>query len=236
MSKQPLMRFYCQVVAIKEHKMGEFFNLDNPVFSAINKFVDMIFLSIVYIIICIPIITIGPATTALYYTVVKNIRRERGYPLREFFRSFKDNFKQGFVLTLIFGAIYLVLYVDLQYARSLTGSLASTARGIFIGMLLIVMSINLYVFPYLSRFEAKTSLILKSSLFLAIKHLPSTILMLVVFLSGAYFTRNLVIIIFIIPAATILIQSFMMERIFKKYMPEKSEEDSEKRLDEWYLD
>ena len=51
--------------------MAGFFNYDNAVITTINKIVDMILLSIVYVILCIPIITIGPATTALYYAVVK---------------------------------------------------------------------------------------------------------------------------------------------------------------------
>ena len=68
--------------------MSGFFNLDNPFFSIMGKIFDMMVISVVYILICIPIITIGPATTALYYVVVKLIRRERGYVFSEFFKSF----------------------------------------------------------------------------------------------------------------------------------------------------
>ncbi|HHX55596.1 MAG TPA: YesL family protein [Clostridiales bacterium] len=216
--------------------MGTLFNLDNPVFTAINKFVDMLFLSIVYIIICIPIITIGPATTALYYTVVKNVRKERGYPFREFFKSFKDNFKQGALITIMLVVAYIVMYIDIQFAKTLTGIPNMILVSIFMGMLIVLVSINIYVFPYLSRFEAKTKQTLLNSLFLAIRHLPSTLLLIVILIAGASLAFIIPIFIIIVPSLTVLLQSFLIERIFKKYMPDKSKENLEEGIDEWYLE
>lgn len=216
--------------------MGNLFNLDNPVFTAINKFVDMLFLSVVYLIICIPIITIGPATTALYYTVVKNVRKERSYPFREFFKSFKENFKQGALITIMLIVAYIVIYVDIQYAKSLTGIQNMILVSIFMGMLIVLVSVNIYVFPYLSRFEAKIKQTLLNSLFLTIRHLPSTLLLLVILIAGVVLAYIIPILIFIIPSLTILLQSFLIERIFKKYMPVKSKENLEEGIDEWYLE
>ena len=86
--------------------MGNFFNMDNPLFSILSKVCDMLFISIAFILICIPVITIGPACTALYYVVVKVIRRERGYVFREFFKSFRLNFKRRIISVLM--TIYLL--------------------------------------------------------------------------------------------------------------------------------
>ena len=93
--------------------MGSLFNLENGFFSFMGKFWDMILLSIIWVLCCIPIITIGPATTAMYYATVKVIRRERGYVLREFFRSFKDNLKLGLISAFIFlsiSSLFSILY------------------------------------------------------------------------------------------------------------------------------
>ena len=78
--------------------MSNLFNMDNPLFSILSKICDMLFISIIYIFLCIPIITIGPASTALYYTMVKVVRKERGYIFREFFKSFKLNFKRASIV------------------------------------------------------------------------------------------------------------------------------------------
>ena len=85
----------CKEISFRRWIMGNLFNMDNAFFSFISKVCDIMILSTVWILLCIPIITIGPASTALYYAVVKVVRRERGYLLREFFRSFKMNFKRG---------------------------------------------------------------------------------------------------------------------------------------------
>lgn len=217
--------------------MASFFNYDNQVFSSINKMVDMLVLSIIYVLICLPIVTIGPATTALYYTIVKNIRRERGYPFREFFKSFKNNFKQGLILTLIFVAIYLVLFFDINFtATELKGMQRNIFTGIFIGLTILVISINLYVFPYLSRFEVKLKQLFKNSFFLSIRHFPSTILMFIIVVLGFLASLTIPPLIMIMPGIVILLQSFLVERIFKKYMPDKSEDNYEQGVDEWYLE
>ena len=155
--------------------MANIFNYDNPIISTINKIADMVILSILYLIICIPIVTIGPATTALYYTIVKNIRKERSYTYKEFFKGFKSNSKQGFIVTLILLVIYFVLYFDLRFAQSRIGIQQSVFTGIFLGISIIVIAVNVYIFPYLSRFEVKITQLFKNSFYLAVKHFPSTI-------------------------------------------------------------
>ena len=69
------------------------FNWDNIVFQMLGKLVDCVWVSILWVICCIPVFTIGASTTALYYTVHKSIRGDRGYTTRTFFGAFRDNFK-----------------------------------------------------------------------------------------------------------------------------------------------
>ncbi len=216
--------------------MSSIFNLDNPILTTLNKITDMVLLSIVYIIICIPVVTIGPATTALYYTIVKNIRRERSYPFREFFQCFKTNFKQALITTLILILVYIILFIDLKIAQLIGGTIGVILTGIFLTLLLVASFVTLYVFPHLSRFEVTIKLLFKNSIFLAFRHLPSTILILIIVLAGLIGTYILPFIIIVIPALVVLLQSFLMERIFKIYMPEKSKEAKEQGIDEWYLD
>ena len=53
--------------------MGDFFNVDNKFFQGLGKIIDVICLSAFWFFLCIPIVTAGAATTALYYTVNKVI-------------------------------------------------------------------------------------------------------------------------------------------------------------------
>ena len=219
--------------------MGGFFSFDNPVFHVINKIVDMIIISMIYLIVCIPIITIGPATTALYYTAVKVLRRERGYLSREFFHSFKENFKVGTIVTIILVVLYSVLMFDIKYAKNLSaqGSMqGSILLYIFSVFFITVTFITIYIFPVLSRFTLGVKQLFKDAFLMSIRHLPSTILMAVLLFICIFVTYCFYIPIILFPALCLFLQSFIMERILKKYMPESEEDPEETGKDEWYLE
>ena len=95
--------------------MNRLFNQDNPVMKVLSKIFDIGWLSILYLLFCIPVITIGPATTALYYTAIKVLRRERGYVWSEFFGCFKREFKLGAMLGIGFTLVYALLLFNLKY-------------------------------------------------------------------------------------------------------------------------
>ena len=220
--------------------MSNIFNLDNPFFTAMSKLCDLVWLSILYVFLCIPIITIGPATTALYYAVVKVVRRERGYVTREFFHSFKNNLKQGMGLTAILVIAYLILYLDRKYALALmnqseTGQKWTILWCIFNAIGVILLCMTVYVFPILSRFTMTVKGVLKTSLLMSIRHLPSTILMVVI-VGGSVLLCTFFIPLIILPGLGCLLTSFLMERIFKKYMPKSEGKPEETGKDEWYLE
>lgn len=218
--------------------MSGFFNLENGFFTTLSKLADIIILSIVWSLLCIPIITIGPATTALYYTTVKAIRRERGYLFREFFKSFKQNFKRGAIAGVIITIIALFLGFDILWAWMNMSAVenSSILLGIFIALSVMFICFSIYVFPILSRFEMTIKQLFKAALFMSIRHLPSTVVMFAIIAICAIGIFFIPILIFIIPAGSTVIISLLMERIFKKYMPESQGSGEETGIDEWYLE
>lgn len=219
--------------------MSNLFNMDNPLFSILSKVCDMLFISIAYIFLCLPIITIGPATTALYYAVVKVIRRERGYVFREFFKSFKLNFKRAAIMGVLLTVIFVILGFDLVYAYGLTApdsTKGSILMGVFIGITFLAVSFSIYVFPILSRFDMTIKQLMKAAIFMSMRHIHFTLLMIIVNALAVVITYFFFAFIFIAPATVILVNSLMMELIFKKYMPESEGVGEETGKDEWYLE
>ncbi len=217
--------------------MSNFFNMDNPLFSILSKIFDMLFISIVYIFLCIPIITIGPASTALYYTIVKVVRKERGYIFREFFKSFKLNFKRASIVGVLMVIIFVILGFDLAYAYGLTApdsTKGSLLMGVFIGITFLVVSFTQYIFPILSRFDMTIKQLIKSAVYMSMRHIHFTVLMIIVNAIAVVIMYFFSPFIFIAPATIVLVNSFMMELVFKKYMPVSEGEDTGK--DEWYLE
>jgi uncharacterized membrane protein YesL len=222
-----------------ENNMSNLFNMDNPVFTAIGKICDLFLLSVVWILLCLPLITIGPANTAIYYATVKVIRKDRGYLMREFFKSFKLNFKKGAIIGIILTLASVILAFDIYWAKANMSNMpkyGSILFGVFIALAFFVVCIIIYAFPILSRFDMTIKQLIKASAFMAAKHFPSSLVMLLInavcIVAGIWFQ----ILILILPALDVLLISFVMERILKKYTPKSEGTPEETGKDEWYLE
>ncbi|MCR5683993.1 MAG: YesL family protein [Lachnospiraceae bacterium] len=227
--------------------MSNLFNPDNAVFTAINKIVDTIWLGILWTICSIPLITIGPASSALYYATVKCTRRSRSYVTREFFRSFKMNFKVGAIMSVIMLVYSFVLYIDFQYARSLDASNPTMATVYFV-VFAIGASIAgvalLWMFPVLSRFTVGVGALFKSSFAMGSRHIVRTLLLaliaafwiltLLVLTSAVELLSLLIFVPFIAPGLTSLIRSFIIEPVLKQHQGESAGDPEETGIDEWY--
>ncbi|MDF2511948.1 MAG: putative rane protein [Herbinix sp.] len=218
--------------------MGNLFNLDNGFFSFLSKVCDVIFLSILFIIFCIPIVTIGPACTALYYATVKVIRRERGYVFREFFRSFKLNFKKGAIVGVLLTIVYIIIGFDLWAAyKGLDGSTLRFAMfGVYLAITILALGFSVYVYPVLSRFDVTLRQLIKTVLIISLRHLPSTICMII--LTGAAILGVYIIpfLLLVIPGVLVWLNSLLMEKILKKYTPQTEDANDDGKKDEWYLE
>ncbi len=244
--------------------MSNFFNIENPVFQFINKVIDLIMLSFFWTICAIPgvfmgyaifkeggyilylalfviaVIPLGPATTALYYAVVKVIRRERGYAAREFFRSFRANFKQGMLICIILGVLASILYIDYEYVNALEEE--STFNMIMTVAFNVVTALTLFlimfIFPVLSRFKLPLKHLFKNSMIMALRHLLTTILVLLIVAVFAFGTWLLwpypTFLLF--PGVCCFLCSLLIEKVFKKYMPGAEENPEDSGVDQWYLE
>lgn len=82
--------------------MGRFFRPDGKLFAILDHVADFAILSLLWLICCFPLVTIGASTSALY-TITLRMQRKEEYALcRDFFRAFCKNFWQGMALTGVF--------------------------------------------------------------------------------------------------------------------------------------
>jgi uncharacterized membrane protein YesL len=218
--------------------VGNFFDPDSGIMFFLSKVADIFLLSILWLICSLPLVTIGAATTALYYTAVKVIRRERSYIIQSFFRSFRENFFDATLLWLLLFIISAILGINFSFSRGMIST--GTSKGIgFVLMVvyslaaLVVGFTALYMLPVLSRFRLKKRQILKMSLFMSIRHLPYTVLLAGIVLFMIAGTLYLPAILLFSPAAGAVLYSLPMERILRQYV---RTEDADGLKDEWYLE
>lgn len=207
--------------------MASFFNYDNKFVSAFNQIINVFCLSLFFLFSSIPIFTIGASGSALYYTMNKVVRHNRGYIWHEYWSSFRANFKQGTVVGLIFLVFAALMGVDLYVLRIMAaaGSALSQLWIVFVMLLIFELMVWLYVYPNIARFTNTNRAIIKNSMIMAIANLPQTILMLVILaalLAGAYYLPlYLSFLNLFIPGVFVWIQNRIMEKILRKYMSEE---------------
>lgn len=212
--------------------MERFFNLNNPVLVFLEKTANLIILNLLWLVCCIPIVTIGPATAALYYVTLKIVRDEEPYIIKGFFHSFKENLKQGIVLTLLLGAAGLILYVDFQFCASLKGFAGSALRLALLAGSLVVLMTASYAFPLLAQFQNTVYGNLKNALLLSLARLPYTLVILALQLSSLItlvlftetFYRFLPLWIFLGASLPAWLTSRLFNKIFAPLMPQDSDE------------
>ena len=146
-----------------------------------SKVADLCILNIICVVCCIPVITAGASITAMYYVTLKMVRNEEAYIVRSFFKSFKQNFKQATIINLImladrFGSLCRPECVESNAGRSRT-DLSCYLYGICADLLCILF---LYVYPVLARFYNTIKNTIKNALFMAIRHLPYTVVMVLI--------------------------------------------------------
>lgn len=159
--------------------MNTLFNMENPVVKFLSRAFDVAYLNLLFVICCIPLITIGSSATALYYCMLKISRDSDSSITRMFFHSLKRNLKQGILLTLIFVGVLVVLLVDIQ-ACNVSESAAVGYFKLFLyvmcGLLAVIASFS---FPMLAQFENSIRNILKNSLIMAVSHFNYAIFIVV---------------------------------------------------------
>lgn len=203
--------------------MGGLFGLDNPIMRFLNKATDCIILNIIWFLCCIPIVTIGASTTAFYYAVTKVIRNDRGYAMREFFHSFKENFKQSTVAWLVMMAVGIVTYVDIYYTFVLVKAdvLPKLFFFFLIGIFVIIFMWMIYWLPYIARFEDTLKRMWKLSFIMSVQNFLWSILNFIVFALMAVLVLMIPLLIVFVPVICTVILGIGLERVFRKYMSEK---------------
>lgn len=168
--------------------MNSFFNLEGPLISTLDKFGRIVILNILWLLCCLPVITIGASTTAFYYGIAKTIWHERSSATKEFFRCFKRVLKQSIVPTIAFFVILAILIVDALIWSAKDTGVGLLSSHLCILLAVIIVCVGIYFIATQSRFLYSVKELLRLSGFLALKHLPFTLLFLVMTVLAIFLT------------------------------------------------
>ena len=207
--------------------MSNFFSTDSPLWRALTKVADLIWLNILFVICCIPVFTVGAALSAMYSVTLKMCVNEEGAISQDFFKAFRENFKQATILWGIMLGIGLFLIADFLVVPLLGGIVYEIAFWILCVIGILYIMVFSFLFPLQSKFENPIKRTLMNALFLSIRHLlPTTIVVslltavpgLIVYFKPDYLIRFLPLVVLILFSGIAFLKSKLLTPIFQSYI------------------
>lgn len=215
--------------------MNKLFRLDSPFMLALSRLADLVLLSVLWVVCCLPIITIGPSTAALYYVALKLARGEEVRITGTFFRGFKENFKQGVVMNLIFLVLGAVLLADYIIMAMAEGTFASVSGVCFFVMGVWLLCIIFYAYPLQAQFYNTVRQTLINAAQLCVRKFPTTVVVFVLnmfpailaFVSFGLFVRMAPVWLLLMPGLSACLCAKLFVKIFDPFL-KAAEEDKNK--------
>lgn len=185
-----------------------------------SKIFDVLALGFIWLLCCIPVITVGASSTALYYAMIKCVKQNAGYPVQEFFKSFRQNFKPATVLWIVFAALTFLMQLNMGILMQKTSGLFGLFFIVFYGAVCIYLTVMmLYAFPALSRFDMGAGWIFKLSLYMGVRYLFHSMILLLVLAMALLFVWKIPMLMFIVPGPMVFLMSEFLEGPLKKHEP-----------------
>lgn len=193
------------------------FSLDSPLMHVLNKISDLMWLTILAFLCCMPIVTAGASFTALNYMALKIVRDEETYIAKGFFKSFTANFKQATIIWFIILLLGAVFIGDIAIIWNLEGTFYDVLIGIFTILFVLLLFESAFVFPILAKFDNTIKKTMKNALVISIIQFPKTIVMIVMpvaLIALIFFFPVLVPIVFLFGMGTC---AFVAAKMYDKF-------------------
>lgn len=165
---------------------GGFFDMDKPFWRWMGKIPEIVILSLLWYLCCIPIITIIPASCALFDAVSRNLMMDDKGCYKRFFRSFVRELKQGIPLTIIWGFMAFVAIYGMRVLNAVAAT--NPTFGIFsiVYTIMIILTVGYlgWLVPLQSRYNHKIFALHTNTLRFFLGRLPGSIFMILITAAG----------------------------------------------------
>lgn len=156
------------------------FDLDSPWLRWFTLVFDMLCLNALFLVTCLPLLTIGPARMALYQTMKAVKEGRKPSILAYYIQQFKQHLSLGWRLNVIDAGLLVVLVVDILLTNRGNALPLQVIRLVSYALLFILYLWGLYAYPMASKYHMTTKEVVWKAFLLVGVHLPQTMMFLLV--------------------------------------------------------
>lgn len=198
------------------------FKVDSPFMLAMGKAADFLVVNIFFIVTCLPIVTIGAATTALYTVSFQLSKDEENYNYKNYWQAFKANFKESTKAWLLLLLLTTMLGIDFKIIQQGSFTLGKTLLFAILLMELLLLVVIIYIFPYIAKFENSLRRSLLNVLIIGIASFPYTILLVALLALCLLFVLHFSVVGSVLAffcgfAMMAYLSSLIFNKVFSKY-------------------
>jgi uncharacterized membrane protein YesL len=204
------------------------FDYDNPLIRFLNKTTDLLVLNIVFLLCCLPVITIGASLTAMYAVNLRSVRYGDGYVLKNFFKSFRESFVQATLAWLIMLGCWVILYIDVRFwSAADMGAVTRMMLAVSYAIAFVLFALQTWLFPVIAKMKDRLGVQFSNAAKMSVAcFFPYTAACLAVqgiFLYMSLINPAMVVIMLVIGfAAVSYICSFFLYKVFSRLITEES--------------
>ncbi len=151
--------------------MNSIFRYDSPLMRFMMLITNLICLNILWLLCCIPVVTAGAATKAMYFVIFQYITKQDDAVIKPFFRAFRENFRSVtaiWILNLLIGAALAAEFLYMSHG-------AEVWLKVCFGVILFIYGgASAWLYPLLARYDAPVKQTLLNSFTFSTRYLFTT--------------------------------------------------------------
>lgn len=206
--------------------MESIFHYESGLIKLLNRMANLLIVSVLWSICCIPVITIVPASAAMYHTVSKIVQGTGQGVIKDYLRTLKGEWKQGCLLTLLslFSAVIVLVCVffGLQVRNTVPGMayfvLACVLAFLWTGIVLYIPVVQ-------SRYQANLVTLLRIAVYLVLQRPIRTVFMMAGVVIIAVMSVYFPVFLFVCPGIYMDIFCSSIEKSLANVVPGTNEGD-----------
>ena len=212
--------------------MGKIFNLDAPIVQAVGKVGQMMLTTLLWLLCCLPVFTVGASTVAMCRTMI-NLKEDKDCSFKVFFGAFRESFGKATILWLLLLACAALLLTGF-YGMLLVENtlLRMAALMVFCLLFFLVYIVAIYVFPLTAYFENTVSGTIRNAIGMGLGNLRQTIFaialtllpLVLMLVSMQLFVTLLLLLVILGPGAICYGVVCVLLPVFRRYVPEEEKE------------
>ncbi|MDE1549697.1 YesL family protein [Jeotgalibaca caeni] len=158
--------------------MERIFDINGKVYKVLARAGDLFILNMLFILSCLPVITIGVACSSLYAVMLKLWQQEEAYIIKDYVKAFKRDFKQSTIVMFILLFVAVIFYIVIRFLHALVVSPIILLPILILFSFFVLMS--LYLFPLIAKFEDSILQQFKNAIYLSLKHMSLSVVIFLI--------------------------------------------------------